>query len=76
MALPHYRVIAKRGERDGKALWLDCGVAWTKVDKCSVKIDALPVGFDGWLQLVPYNDSRKPEGEDATASETKTDVPF
>jgi len=46
-----YDVLYKRGEHDGKGIWLKCGVVLKKPDgKMSLKLDVVPVGqFDGWL---------------------------
>ena len=42
---------------DGKKVWLKVGVFIEKENgKLSVKLDAIPIGFDGWI--VASNDSQ------------------
>ena len=47
-----YDILYKRGEHDGRGIWLKCGVLLEKEDgRKSIKFDALPMGpewEDGW----------------------------
>ncbi len=47
-----YDLLCKKGEHEGRAIWLRCGVLIEKENgKMSVKLDAVPVSrqWDGWL---------------------------
>ena len=48
-----YDVLYKRGEHDGRGIWIKCGIVLQKPDgKMSLKLDVVPVGeFDGWLVI-------------------------
>lgn len=71
----------KDANGETKARWLTCGAVFEKDNgKLSLKIDCIPVNFDGWLNLfVPYendgsygNSSNKSNGSEASnASENK-----
>jgi hypothetical protein len=75
-----FEAIAKAGEsKDGKARWHKCGAVFESAKGLSLKIDSLPVGFDGWLSL------REPRPKDAPATAPKAhstadgpndDIPF
>jgi len=72
-----YDVLYKRGEHDGKGLWLKCGVLLEKDDgKKSLKFDVVPVGseWDGWLVI----SKRRPRDQREGVSEIPAgvDVPF
>lgn len=67
MAAIKFDVIAKAGEsKDGKARWHKCGVVFESAKGLSVKIDSLPINFDGWLSLR----EPKPREERAAAPAT------
>jgi hypothetical protein len=57
---PVYNVRAKlpRREGDERDTFITCGAAWPfdRGDGLTVKISALPVGFDGTLLLIPPRD--------------------
>ncbi len=57
---PIYNVRAKTGRKDehDKDIFMTVGAAWSfnSGDGLNVKIDALPVNFDGFLMLVPPKD--------------------
>lgn len=57
---PQYNVRAKTGRHDGegKEIFTTVGAAWafSNGDGFNVKINMLPVGFDGALMLVPPKD--------------------
>ncbi len=47
-----YDLLYKKGEHEGRAIWLRCGVLIEKDNgKMSVKLDTVPVSgqWDGWL---------------------------
>ena len=47
-----YDLLYKKGEHEGRAMWLRCGVLIEKENgKMSVKFDTVPVSgqWDGWL---------------------------
>ena len=72
-----YDVLYKRGEHDGKGIWLKCGVMLEKEDgKKSLKFDVVPIGsqWDGWLVV----SERRPRGqqEGGNGIPDGEDVPF
>lgn len=72
MATIKFEAIAKSGEsKDGKARWHKCGVVFESEKGMSLKIESLPVGFDGWLSL------REPRPkDDAKPARATTGKPF
>ena len=62
MMTPLYNVVAKCGtykDRDGNKVqkWCKCGVSVdTREGGIALKIETLPVEWDGWLQLAIPND--------------------
>lgn len=59
-----YDVLYKRGENEGKGIWIKCGVVLQKPNgKMSLKLDAVPVGndFDGWMVI---SERRQQNGQD------------
>ncbi len=58
---PLYNVRAKTGRKgeDGKDIFMTVGAAWPfeQGDGLNVRINSLPVGFDGQLMLVPPRDN-------------------
>jgi hypothetical protein len=56
-----------RKDKTGRAIWMRVGKFMDKGDgKRSIKIDAIPVGFDGWLVV----------GTDKGQIDTTDEVPF
>ena len=75
-----YDVLYKRGEHDGKGIWLKCGVVLEKEDgKKSLKLDLVPTGpgWDGWLVI---SERRQREGQEGGGQNLEVpagnDVPF
>ena len=84
MAL-RYDVICKNGSytKDGveKTKWMKVGVCMdTKQNGLAIKLESLPVAFDGWLSLAEprAKDSFTPRGNDEMPKATMDDssVPF
>jgi hypothetical protein len=52
-------------DKQGKRQWIKCGIALDKDDgKRSIKLEVIPVGFDGWLVISDRNTTNivnKPE---------------
>jgi len=44
-----YDLIWKRTEKDGKALWEKIGILIERDGKVSIKLDLIPVNWDGWV---------------------------
>lgn len=71
MAKVKYDAMAKGGtytNRDGeeKTRWVKCGVVFEGDRGLSLKIEALPVPFDGWLSFFePKERDEKPAGKPA-----------
>ncbi len=71
-----YDVLYKRGEHQGRGIWIKCGVVLQKPDgKMSLKLDAVPVGtdFDGWLVI---SERRQEHGNGHQPDYPAEDVPF
>ena len=84
-----YDVICKNGsytDKTGteKTKWMKVGVCMdTKQGGLAVKIESLPVGFDGWLSLAEprAKDNFTPRGNDEmprskNLADMESDVPF
>jgi hypothetical protein len=82
-----YELIASAGkytnkEGQEKNRWVVCGKVFEKDGKQSVKIDSLPVPFDGWLMMrepmprdnAPAKQAAKPTG--GFADDLADDMPF
>lgn len=57
MAVVKYEVMAKNGtykDRNGdeKARWLKLGVCFESEKGLSIKLDSVPINFDGWITLM------------------------
>jgi len=78
MAVVKYDVVAKNGtykDRNGdeKTRWLKMGVCFESEKGLSIKIDSMPIAFDGWMSLM----TPKPkEGATPTANSIDDDIPF
>jgi hypothetical protein len=78
MAVVKYDVVAKNGtykDRNGdeKTRWLKMGVCFESEKGLSIKIDSMPIAFDGWMSLM----TPKPkEGAPSTANSIDDDIPF
>ena len=73
-----FDVLYKRGENEGKGIWIKCGVVLQKPNgKMSLKLDAVPVGgdFDGWMVI---SERRQNNSEQNNVPEIPQgqDVPF
>jgi hypothetical protein len=71
-----YDVLYKRGEHQGRGIWIKCGVVLQKPDgKMSLKLDAVPVGseFDGWLVI---SERRQEHNNGNQPDYLAGDVPF
>ncbi len=92
MAIKRYDVVAITGtytDRNGneRKRYLNCGAVFETEKGLSLKLEALPVGFDGWLQLyepreegqAPRQSGRQPAQADALrqpAADFEDDIPF
>lgn len=59
-----YDVLFKRGEQQGRGIWIKCGIVLQKPDgRMSLKLDTVPISneFDGWLVI----SERKQQGNDS-----------
>lgn len=69
MASVKYEVIAKAGtyksaQGEEKTKWHKCGVVIDNGKGLSLKLESLPIGFDGWLNLwepKPKEEAAKPD---------------
>lgn len=84
MAKILYRVSAKGdtykdSQGNDKVRWVDCGVVFESKNGMAVKLEALPVKFDGWLQLFEPKDKEQGQQQPqqaAAKSIPDDDVPF
>lgn len=65
MAIKRYDVVAITGsytDRNGieKRRYMNCGAVFETEKGLSLKIEALPVGFDGWFQLYEPRSEQQP----------------
>lgn len=66
MAIKRYDVVAITGsytDRNGieKRRYVNCGAVFETEKGLSLKIEAIPVGFDGWFQLYePRSEQQQP----------------
>jgi paraquat-inducible protein B len=74
-----------RGEKyttaDGqeKQRWLKCGVVLETKSGLSLKLESLPVNFDGWLSFFepkPREEQQRPQQRRQFAGSYQEDVPF
>jgi len=80
MAVVKYDVVAKNGtykDRNGdeKTRWLKMGVCFESEKGLSIKIDSMPIAFDGWMSLM----TPKPKegvSNTPTANSIDDDIPF
>ena len=77
-----YHAIAKTGTytaKDGteKTSWTRCGIVVdTKNGGLALKIEQLPVPFDGWLNFALPKDETQPAQTTAPQSSESDDIPF
>lgn len=65
MAIKRYDVVAVTGsytDRNGveKRRYMNCGAVFETEKGLSLKIEAIPVGFDGWFQLYEPRSEQQP----------------
>lgn len=53
-----YDVTFKDTKKDGSTIWKRVGVAGSTDKGMYVKLDSIPVGFDGWLSLFPKDENK------------------
>lgn len=51
MAKVRYEVVTKREGKDGKVFWNKIGVVLQSDKGFSLKLESVPVGWDGWASL-------------------------
>lgn len=76
-----YELMAKTGsytDRTGneKARWTKCGILLEKDGKTSIKLEALPVNFDGWLSCFEPRPKDDKPAKPQKQIDDDTDVPF
>jgi hypothetical protein len=86
MALPRMDLIAIVGEYknsagETKKRFVKVGSLFNSDKGQSIKIDAVPVGFDGWLSVKePYEDGQKPARQSSQptrrGNDGDNDIPF
>lgn len=84
MAKILYRVSAKGDtykdkEGNDRVRWVDCGVVFESKNGMAVKLEALPVKFDGWLQLFEPRDKdqvNQAQSDQPSNNVKDDDIPF
>lgn len=81
-----HELMARAGsytDRDGneKTRWQKCGILIEKDGRLSVKLEALPIGFDGWLSCFEPRQDDKPQRpkqrqDDGSVGGMSDDIPF
>jgi DNA topoisomerase IA len=76
MAIKYDAVAVQRYEQNGaeKKRYIKCGVVFDGAKGMSLKIESLPVPFDGWLQF--YEPKEKDAPKAKPASDAGDDIPF
>lgn len=75
MATKKYDVCAGRqGTKDGKVFWTRIGVVLQTEKGFSLKLEQIPVGWDGWAKLFEPKD--KTDAPATPVSDIDADVPF
>jgi len=74
-----HELMARAGsytDRDGneKTRWQKCGILIEKDGRLSVKLEALPIGFDGWLSCFEPRQDDKPQRQ--APRQSRQDDPF
>lgn len=62
MARVRYEVVTKREGKDGKVFWNKIGVVFQTDKGFSLKLESVPVGWDGWASL--FEPKREHSGDD------------
>lgn len=57
-----------------KTRWQKCGILIEKDGRLSVKLEALPIGFDGWLSCFEPRQDDKPQRQ--APRQSRQDDPF
>jgi len=68
MAKVRYEVVVKREGKEGKVFWNKIGVVLQTEKGFSLKLESVPVGWDGWASLFepkPKNDAPQQKPEDS-----------
>ena len=80
--MPKIKDVVARGDeyqdRDGntKVRWINCGAMFKNAEgKVSIKLDSLPVNFDGWLNLFDPKPRQQPQPQQADDG-LDDDIPF
>ena len=65
-------------DRNGneKAQWVNVGRVIEKDGKLSLKLDVIPVGFDGWIKFFPPKDKIKAQPKQESIHDLNSDDPF
>lgn len=83
MAVVKYEVMAKNGtykDRNGdeKARWLKLGVCFESEKGLSIKLDSVPINFDGWMTLMTPKPKENTNGiiQTRSVNNMDEDIPF
>lgn len=83
MARVRYEICARKEGKDGKTFWNKIGVVFQTDKGFSMKLESVPVGWDGWATLFEPKDkgtrapvSRPAETRPATDADLNDDPPF
>lgn len=80
MGLKYEATVTQRYEQNGeeKKRYIRVGAVFETAKGLSLKLDAVPVNFDGWIQFyVPKpKDAAKPDTDPTNGEDTAGDIPF
>ena len=81
MASVKYELKAKSGtyknqQGEEKPNWVKMGVCFESDKGLSLKIDNIPVGWDGWVSMFPPKAKEQTQDPFAGLINTKDDIPF
>lgn len=67
----------KNQQGEEKPNWVKLGAVFETSKGLSLKIDAIPVGFDGWVSFFePKQKENTPTAQSAPANDIPDDIPF
>lgn len=62
------KITVNRETGEEKASWIPCGILFEKNEGFRIKLDSIPVSFDGWLYVFKETDEKPLQNEE--------DIPF
>jgi hypothetical protein len=76
MSKVRYEIRVKTGERDGKAFYATIGRVIQSNKGFSLKLDMIPIGFDGWAFLNEPKPKDDKQESSQRAADIDSDIPW